>query len=124
MLEQFRMWDVSIGCLSETCVAWNIPVAETVVKTVTTKFDQNAYWNVSTSTTTSASLYKPGGTGTYVSGDWSGKIVEKGQDAMNMGRWNHFTIQGKNNKKLTIITGYRCGADNINNKGSTTAYFQ
>ena len=124
MMEQLMKWEINIGCLSETCTDWSIPITKTVIKTVSSKFDQNGTWTTSTSNMKTGSLYKPGGTGTFINGEISGKIVERGEDATNMGRWNYVTIQGKNDRRVNIITGYRCGPHRIKNMGSTTAFFQ
>ena len=67
--------------------------------------------------------YQPGGTCIGVTGKWSTRILEQGQDKSGMARWAYVTLGGKDTK-LTIISAYRVCQKQIAGTGSSTAYMQ
>ena len=124
MFNQMKLWEVNIICLSETCVAWESHAARRVINMVTKPFDKIGCWTTSSSKVKTDSLYKPGGTGIFVDGQWCGRMIDRGSDWTGMGRWSYVTITGKGGEKITIITGYRCGQTPIKSLGSRTAGYQ
>ena len=56
----------------------------------------------------SSSDYMTGGTLTATVDKWSSRVFKKDADPSGMGRWSYQTLVGKQNTKVTIITGYRC----------------
>jgi hypothetical protein len=56
----------------------------------------------------SSSDYMTGGTLTATVDKWSSRVIKKDADPSGMGRWSFQTLVGKQNTKVTIITGYRC----------------
>jgi len=66
--------------------------------------------------------YKPGGTLTAVMGSWSSRVMEKGVDPYEMGRWSYIVLRGKNSAKVYMVTVYRV-CDN-KDSGPKTSYRQ
>ena len=50
-------------------------------------------------------VFKMGGTTTVTRGNWSGRIIQSGQDSL--GRWSYTKLTGKKDRKIKIITMYR-----------------
>ena len=124
ILDNAKKIQANIICLAETCVAWELPATRNIFKSISRQFDPTMCWTTSSSKVPTGSYYKPGGTATITEGGWSGRISERGADPSGMGRWSYITILGKNNQKLTIVTGYRNSKRDLNNVGSTTAVAQ
>ena len=40
-------------------------------------------------------------------GKMANKVIKKGQDCTGLGRWSWILIEGKENKKLRIVSAYR-----------------
>ena len=51
-------------------------------------------------------------------------LTDSGVDPQGMGRWSYITINGRNKKKLTIISAYRAGKTRIQESGPSTAFTQ
>jgi hypothetical protein len=69
------------------------------------------------------SEYQPGGTCTVVNNSWAARTLPS-QDPSGMGRWSQISINGRDNRKVTIFTVYRVCHDTISTAGSKTAYRQ
>ena len=69
-------------------------------------------------------LYQPGGTAIISTNKISPRITDSGVDPQGMGRWSYITINGRNKKKLTIISAYRAGKTRIQKSGPSTAFTQ
>ena len=54
----------------------------------------------------SKSVYEPGGM-MIARDNAAAHVIAKGGDRGEMGRWSWMTVQGKRNKKTTIVTTYR-----------------
>jgi ribonuclease HI len=52
--------------------------------------------------------YQPGGTCTAILGKWATRVTDSGSDRL-LGRFSWITLEGKQDSRLTIITGYRVG---------------
>ncbi len=51
--------------------------------------------------------YKPGGTSTIVIGPRTTHACMDGQDPHGLGRWSYLELEGKNDKQIVFVTGYR-----------------
>lgn len=49
---------------------------------------------------------KPGGTTKIVCDNWTSRVVDREEDPISLGWWSHFTLRGKGQTKITIITAY------------------
>ena len=70
------------------------------------KYDKHA--KISTASSKESytdSPYKPGGTAVMSRGNWSGRVIESGQDSL--GRWTFQVMEGRQNKKIMFISFYR-----------------
>ena len=124
MMYQLFEWNANIICLGETNVAWEKKPARILLQNITRTFDKEASWITTSSHTACRTLYKPGGVGMIIDGKWSGRTTERGRDWRSLGRWVTTTIKGKNDKKLTIFTCYKCPDMNLKHAGYTTVYMQ
>ena len=86
----------------------------------TKKLDKNSYLIMTGSKTTiNNRIAKRGGVFTWTRGNWSGRIIDGGNDSL--GRWTYITMAGKSNQKLTIYTLYRV-CDQKHNSGDCTIF--
>jgi hypothetical protein len=69
------------------------------------------------------STYQPGGTCTIVNNTWAARTLAS-HDPSGMGRWSQMSINGRDNRKVTVFTVYRVCTDTITTAGSQTAYSQ
>ena len=89
ILRQMKLWEVDLVALAEICVAWEDNVPRRVIQQITSTYDANACWVGSSSKVSVGSFCKPGGTGTLLMGQHTGRILDKGSDPWNMGRWSY-----------------------------------
>jgi hypothetical protein len=66
--------------------------------------------------------YLPGGTTTSVLGEQSSRVIQSGTDNTGMGRYSWVTLQGKENRTITMISAYRVCSTKT--PGPFTAYSQ
>ncbi len=93
--------------LAGTDLDWNHREVEKQVKRKITRFFPHNVLATSSSAKSYDSPYQPGGTATLLTGNWTGRKMITGSNETLDGRWSYVTIQGKENTKLTMITGYR-----------------
>jgi hypothetical protein len=55
--------------------------------------------------------FRPGGNLTLICDSWATRVIEGGADPYGLGRWSYLTLQGKNDKKITIMMAYRVSTD-------------
>ena len=51
--------------------------------------------------------YQYGGTGVMAIEKMANKVIKKGQDTAGLGRWSWVLVEGKENKKVRIVSVYR-----------------
>lgn len=85
---------------------------------------QHSTFQISASNEKFESNYQPGGTVTIAVNRWTSRVIEKGVDPSGLGRWSYITFRGKNNKCLTVVTGYRVCQTTPSSTGLKTAYMQ
>jgi len=112
--------DVGCYCLAETNLDWSRPHVKNEFLTQQRKVWKYATTAFSSIDLPSSSDYLTGGTITSAVGSWSTRVSQKEEDPSGMGRWSSLTFIGKQNKKLTIITGYRC----VRSSGDGSAWTQ
>ena len=110
ILRQMKMWEVDLISLSEICVAWEDSAPRRVIQQITTQYDKTACWTVSSSKLWVGSFSKPGGTGTVTMGRSNGRVIDRGSDPWNMGRWSYCVVTGgARRRSILVVTGYRPG---------------
>jgi len=125
MCGTMKKLNTNIMCLSETQTAWeNTGVRDAIAK----EFRRNDRYTSLTGSSSKAqafSVVKPGGTAIIADGNWSGRIIKRGEDPYGLGRWSYIVIEGKKRTKLMVICGYRCcKGQRIQSVGALTAYSQ
>ncbi len=118
-----KLWNVDLVCLAELCVAWEEYVPRRVVQQITAQYDTTGCWTVASSKPNVGSFCKPGGTGILAQGNSNGRIIDRGADPWDMGRWSYIILMGKTNRKLLVVTGYRTG-NRSGRVGHRTAWAQ
>ena len=120
-----RQTNTDILCLSETQTAWeNYGVKEVITKEFK-RVDRYSTVTGSSSDSQTFSVVKPGGTAIVADGNWSSRIVKRGQDPTGLGRWIYVLVEGKKRTKVMIICGYRCcKGQSINQVGELSSYSQ
>jgi hypothetical protein len=107
-LQALAEYDVGCFCLSETNLDWNRPYVKSKYLSRQQKIWKDSATSFSTIDMESSSDYMTGGTLTATVDKWSSRVFKKDADPSGMGRWSYQTLVGKQNTKVTIITGYRC----------------
>jgi hypothetical protein len=113
-----------IICLPETNTSWNqFNHLDNTRKIMCRVWDSSTF-QVSQSKEKFKSSYQPGGTFSAVTGRWTSRVVDKGEDPYQLGRWSFITLRGKDSFLVTIITGYRVCKSTVGSTGEKTAYKQ
>ena len=71
------------------------------------KILNHIYINLVTSSMTYKMVHKPGGGLIGVMNNWTGQILESGEDPHGIGWWAYVRIARKSNKKITFIMVYQ-----------------
>ena len=122
-------------CLAETNVNWSNSQIYQTCKDLSKKI-----WHHSTFTTSHAKEYypdvptvykdsfkgskKPGGTLTMLCNNWTSRVLGRGSDPYGLGHWTYFTLRGKANTKIVLVTAYRVCTQSISTAGPTTSTAQ
>ena len=107
LMDYMENMQVDIAGVTEMNLDLNKKETSNTLKKILKKLDRNAMASFSASKhrPKKDAVRKMGGTATIVRGNWSGRIIEVGQE--KLGRWSYLTLTGKNNKKIKFITCYR-----------------
>ncbi len=117
--------DVDIFGLSETGIDWKQGYPRNRCVNIMKDFWPHSRLVGSTSDTLSETVVQYGGTCTAVTGKWTGRIESSGSDPHGMGRWSYVRLNGKNGRRVTIVTVYQvCANQSVNSAGAKTAYMQ
>ena len=122
-VKQIYTWEVDVSVLAEPCIEWRDSIPRKIVKDIGKKYDRGGNWTVATSSCYSGSFVKPGGALVYSSGETTGKILDRGTDPWNQGRWAYVRYQGQAGASLLIIGAYRVG-QRSGLVGASTAWHQ
>jgi hypothetical protein len=68
--------------------------------------------------------YQPGGTATIIFGRWISRLLEKGNDSFDIGRWSFQVLHGKGLAKVMLVTGYNVCQQSMATAGDRMAYMQ
>jgi exonuclease III len=82
------------------------------------KYWQRSRFTISSSPLTFSNTWKPGGTAIFSTGSITGRITATGAD--EWGRWSYHTLQGQQQRQVTIITIYQVVDKFTSNKGHFT----
>ena len=68
--------------------------------------------------------HKRGGTACALFGKWTGRLHSHGSDTSGLGRWSHYTMHGRQGRKITVVSAYRPCQESLSQSGITSAYAQ
>jgi hypothetical protein len=116
--------DVDIFGLSETGVDWKQGYPRNRCNQILRDFWPHSGLIGSTSDIPSQAGVQHGGTCTVVTDKWTGRIESSGSDSHGLGRWSHVRLNGKNGRRVTIVTAHQVCNQSVSTAGATTAYMQ
>jgi len=107
----------------ETNLAWN-KIHRKRIHSIFKSPTSNAVISTSSSSEISSSSHQRGGTLQAILGDWSSRSVQIGQDASGLGRWSFIELQGKEDYRYIILSGYRICENQTVDPGSNNTFNQ
>lgn len=116
--------DVDIWGLSETGVDWKQPFVRNRCNQILKDFYPHSRLIGSTSDVPCQGAVQYGGTCTVVTDKWIGRIESSGSDSHGLGRWSWIRLNGKNGRRVTLVTVYQVCNQAISTAGAKTAYTQ
>jgi hypothetical protein len=115
--------NVAIFGLAETNIEWNKYQTKAIMQATTRKHFDHSIMMTSTTTMKFDDDYKPGGTCTVITNNWTVRSLQQIEDTTGQGRWSGTIIRG-HWFNIAIITAYRVTQSAIKQAGPTTAYAQ
>ena len=116
--------DVDIFGLSESGVDWKQGYPRNKCNKIMRDFWPHSRLIGSTSDIPSKEVVQFGGTCTVVTDKWTGRIESSGSDPQGLGRWSYVRLNGKNGRRVTIVTVYQVCKQSVTTAGAKTAYMQ
>ena len=116
--------DIDCLCLSETNIEWRHPSFSSKIPTITKKFFQHSRLITSISSIKFKRIYKPGGTASLITNEWTGCILHCKADTSGLGRWTTTMMTRKRHQKIAVISAYQVCQTSISQCGITTCYSQ
>ncbi len=92
--------------LPETNVNWNLTYQSSIFMSLLHNTWRTSAYSFSKALKDFLSQYQPGGTATIVCNDWVSRVFDIGEDHLALGWWSFVTLQGKGQKKITIVMAY------------------
>jgi hypothetical protein len=111
-------------CIAEANINWQHNGTQTKFRKMTGAIWHNVAAQYSQSKEQFQSETQPGGTLTLIANNWTSRIIERGVDPFGLGRWSYFTLIGKGNIKVMIITAYRVSQEYLSSIGHKTSAMQ
>ena len=117
-------YNIDIVCQAKSNKNWSHPKG---IKYIRKKIQK--YWKRSNIIESNIEIkrkqhYQPGGTAITATNNITPIIIERGENKFGLGWWTYITINGRNKKKLTVISPYQPCSTTIQASDSTTAYTQ
>ena len=116
--------DVDVLCLSETNVEWRHHHVSARLEAITKKFFRHSRLTTASSSIKFERMFKPGGTATLITNEWTGRILKCESDPSGLGRWTTAMLTGKQHRKIAIISAYQVCQTSITTCGLTTCFSQ
>jgi len=107
----------------ETNIAWN-KIHQRKIQQILQTPTGNATISTSSSAEISTSPHQRGGTLQAILGDWTSRTVRIGQDTSGLGRWSFIELQGKDDQRYIILSGYRVCENQTIDPGSNNTFNQ
>jgi hypothetical protein len=93
-------------CLPETNTNWDLSKTKALFSQALKNTWRNSACIYSKSPEDFISTQQPGGTATVILDNWTSRVIDKGEDPLGLGRWSYVTLQGKADRRLTVVTAY------------------
>jgi len=106
-VQALQEYQVDVTSFQETNVNWNPAILQQIQQILLKASPQRAKIVVSQSQEQSLANYKPRGTSTIVIGPRTTHTRMDGQDPHGLGRWSYLEFEGRNDKRIIFVTGYR-----------------
>jgi len=106
-VQAMQEYQADSASFQETNVNWNPAILQRIQQILLKASPQRAKIVISQSQEQSLANYKPGGTSTIVIGPHTTHTQMDGQDPLGLGRWLYIEFEGKNDKRIVVVTGYR-----------------
>lgn len=103
--------------MAETNVNLSIPTARKKLQNLLKKVWQHSVTMTSHTKENFGSINQPGGTLMTITGNWTSRVIERGVDPYNLGRWTYFTLRGQNGIKILMVTAYRVCTQTVSSVG-------
>ncbi len=124
ILQSTVLHEIDCLCLSETNIEWRHPLVAEKIPTITKRFFNHSRMVTATSTIKFERIYKPGGTATLITNEWTGRILKCDTDSSGLGRWTTITLNGKRHRKIAIISAYQVCKTSLQQGGINTCFTQ
>ena len=111
--------NISVLGLAETNLHW--PLTHSPIRSICRSYFTDSRLTTSSHDSDTQSTYLPGGTAMLTVSPWSTYTTQH-TDPSPMGRWSSQTFKGRDGRRLTVITAYRPGRDNISTAGPDTTF--
>jgi hypothetical protein len=101
-------WNFDLFGLAETNRDWHLLPEGDKLWSRTCEWWEHLHINFSHNTTFPATLERQyGGTALFTINETAHRVIEKGKDNLNLGRWVRNKLHSKNEQTITIISAYR-----------------
>jgi hypothetical protein len=107
--------------MPETNTKFRSSVARSLIYQQARKVWPHLKMECASAETTKDKLYQPGGCVSIINGSWATRISDSYQDGSGLGRWTTNILQGKESRKVAIITAYRVCQEAAGISGHNTA---
>jgi len=109
--------------IQELNVAWN-KINKWNIQQILKQPTGNALIATTISTEIQTLLHQQGGALQALLGNWVPHTVDTGQDTTGLGRWSFIKLQGQNNKRYILLSGYHICENQCIDLGSNNTYNQ
>jgi hypothetical protein len=116
--------DVDIFDLSETGVDWKLGYPRNQCNQILRDFWPHSRLIGSTSDISLKEVVQCRGTCTVVTDKWTGRIESLGSDPHGLGRWSQVRLNGKNGRRVTVVTVCQVCKQSGSAAGAKTAHRQ
>ncbi len=124
ILQSTVMHEIDFLGLCETNLEWRHTHVQTHVPPITKKFFRHSCLHTATSSVKFERTFKPGGTASLITNEWTGRILRCDRDPSGLGRWTTTTMTGRHHRKIAIITAYQVCNTSITTCGINTCFAQ
>jgi hypothetical protein len=113
--------DVDIFGLSETGVDWKLGYPKNRCNQILRDFWPHSRLIGSTSDISSKEVVQCGGACAVVTDKWTGRIESSGSDPQGLGGWSHVKLNGKNGRRVIVVTVCQVCKQSVSTTGAKTA---